>query len=775
MAISRIKGKQLEPSTNPGSLFATDTSNNFVVVSPTTGTSHLWGYKNGTTSTLPILIGSNLSFDAGTNTLNASAGAGGYSEVQEEGSALTTRTKLNFIGSGFTAADDAANSRTNITLDATLNALAAFNSNGILVQTAADTFTSRVLTGTSARITITNGDGVAGNPTVDIDATYAGQTSITTLGTVGTGTWNATTIAVNKGGTGLTSYTTGMLLYASGTTTIAGLADVATGSVLKSGGVGVAPSWGTLASTDLTNSSNIALLNGNQTFTGTNTFSNNITMNGTPSASTDVVTVGYVANIIANGLKYHSVRGATTSALTITGRTATTLTVGGTTLTVDGVTYANGEYILVKDNSTGAGGGNFDNGAYSVSGVGSSILLTRAPYMDAATEIDGHTFIIEDGTTNAGTIWATISEVTTLGTDAIAFTQIQTSGTVTGTGVNNQIAVWSGTNSQDGNSTFTWDQTQMTIGTATPVTSARVTTQGTGTGNTTFGLVHNNSSSTNVFKVADDGTTTIGSTTPLKLTNTTITNTFADITIGAASSVTFQSGGSSVTGAQAIFDATRNITSGVSMNASFTGTFNPTSGTATNTQMYVANTINQTGGANGITRGLHVNPTITAAADYRAVEITANSTHYALYSTAGKIRFDFGSPAVGDILTRDTGGEETRIAAGTSGYVLTSNGAGTKPTYQAPAGGTIIRAYLTGSTSSVIDLDSGTGVTDIDGTNITFTVPTDLEKVFVVRNGVLLSRSGTVSRDYTLVSATGVLTLASALSSDESLMVYKIV
>ena len=50
-------------------------------------------------------------------------------------------------------------------------------------------------------------------------------------------------VPVANGGTGLTSYTTGDILYASGSTTIASLADVATGSVLVSGGVGVAPSY----------------------------------------------------------------------------------------------------------------------------------------------------------------------------------------------------------------------------------------------------------------------------------------------------------------------------------------------------------------------------------------------------------------------------------------------------------------------------------------------------------------------------------------------------
>jgi len=54
--------------------------------------------------------------------------------------------------------------------------------------------------------------------------TYTGSTSITTLGTVVTGTWSATAIGPTKGGTGLTSYAEGDTLYASATNTLAKLA-----------------------------------------------------------------------------------------------------------------------------------------------------------------------------------------------------------------------------------------------------------------------------------------------------------------------------------------------------------------------------------------------------------------------------------------------------------------------------------------------------------------------------------------------------------------------
>lgn len=65
-----------------------------------------------------------------------------------------------------------------------------------LSATGGGTGTVTSVSGVADRTTIT---GVATvNPTVDIAATYVGQNTITTLGTVSTGTWNATAIAVNK-------------------------------------------------------------------------------------------------------------------------------------------------------------------------------------------------------------------------------------------------------------------------------------------------------------------------------------------------------------------------------------------------------------------------------------------------------------------------------------------------------------------------------------------------------------------------------------------------
>jgi len=88
-------------------------------------------------------------------------------------------------------------------------------------------------------------------------ATYGTSGQFLTSGGVSAApSWTTVTLAtlggvvpVASGGTNITSYTVGDLLYASGTTTLSRLADVATGNVLLSGGVGVAPSWGQVSLT----------------------------------------------------------------------------------------------------------------------------------------------------------------------------------------------------------------------------------------------------------------------------------------------------------------------------------------------------------------------------------------------------------------------------------------------------------------------------------------------------------------------------------------------
>jgi len=85
--------------------------------------------------------------------------------VQEEGADLTLRQKLNFVGSAATASDDSGNGRTNVTFDSDVNGLASNSNSGIIVRTSAGNFTGRTLSG-SEGITLTNANGVSGDPTI---------------------------------------------------------------------------------------------------------------------------------------------------------------------------------------------------------------------------------------------------------------------------------------------------------------------------------------------------------------------------------------------------------------------------------------------------------------------------------------------------------------------------------------------------------------------------------------------------------------------------------
>jgi hypothetical protein len=100
----------------------------------------------------------------------------------------------------------------------------------------------------SADITssMTRGEFFLNVPSITVtgDATISGLFTSSNVSITGGNITNITDLAVADGGTGLSSYAIGDILYASGTTTLAKLADVATGNVLLSGGVTTAPAYG---------------------------------------------------------------------------------------------------------------------------------------------------------------------------------------------------------------------------------------------------------------------------------------------------------------------------------------------------------------------------------------------------------------------------------------------------------------------------------------------------------------------------------------------------
>jgi hypothetical protein len=138
----------------------------------------------------------------------------------------------------------------------------------------------------------------------------------------------------------------------------------------------------------------------------------------TPSNANDVASKSYVDATI-NGL---DVKGSVRAATTAAGTLATDFENGDT---LDGVTLATGDRILIK-NQTDAS----ENGVYVVEASGAP---TRAADFDADSEVTaGAFFFVEEGSTNgdAGFLVTSDNDIT-VGTDDIVFTQFSGSGQIT--------------------------------------------------------------------------------------------------------------------------------------------------------------------------------------------------------------------------------------------------------------------------------------------------------------------------------------------------------
>ena len=210
--------------------------------------------------------------------------------------------------------------------------LLATESNGIIAHAGSGSAEPRTITGTANEITLANGDGVSGNPTVSIPSavTFTGKT--------------------------------------------------VTGGTFSS-------------------------------------MSASSTMAGNPTSALQIATKSYVDSVAAGLGKRSTVRAATTANITI----SSALNNGDS---LDGVTLADGDLVLVKDQSSAE-----QNGIYV---VGSS--PARDDLFDTYDEHPGSLIAIEEGTTNADDLYLCTSNTGgTLDTTAIAFTRVfpGSGGTVT--------------------------------------------------------------------------------------------------------------------------------------------------------------------------------------------------------------------------------------------------------------------------------------------------------------------------------------------------------
>jgi hypothetical protein len=222
-----------------------------------------------------------------------------------------------------------------------------------------------------------------------------------------------------------------------------------------------------------------------------------------------------------------------------------------------------------------------------------------------------------------------------------------------------------------------------------------------GSGNTsaTTALTVQNSDASSILSLLNNGEIQVGNNAGRKPYISTYSSETTQNIAGRGLALVFN-GGPNLPSPGILFTSSSNATY-TSSTANFVVTyvnFAPTSGTAVFNNNQISSVINQTGGANGITRGLYVNPTLTAAADWRSIE-WSNNSGWGLYGAGTASNYINGNLLLGSATST---GEKLQVT-GTMRVTAT----GFNNTTFANAGQAVYNTYApTGYSSWIIGVET---------------------------------------------------------------------